>query len=406
MRVLVTTDTLGGVWNYTRELVTGLSRSGCEVTLVSFGRLPHPDQIAWISRETAAGESAASRTASGDPYASAQPFPINYIPTPFKLEWMENAGNDLQASLQLVRDLIEETRPDIIHSNQFVFGAMRPKVPVVLVAHSDVVSWWRAVYGERPPESPFHRNYERLVRLALESADAVVVPSQSALGDLRQSFDFAGSARVIPNGRSAALFNPYSAKRPYALSIGRLWDSGKQVMLLNRPDLPLEVRIAGSTSHPVHGDRGLPRQPRLDWLGDLNDARLVPQLAHALVYVGTSRYEPFGLAPLEAALSRCALLLNDLPTFHEVWGDDALYFARDDADDLVRCLRRLASNEEMCRKLGLAACRRALNRYTASVMVASYLDLYRNLVHASPSVSAAKAETSAEAGLLRVKEVA
>src|SRR5208282_331116 len=37
MHVLITTDTVGGVWNYTRELVTGLSRRGIRVTLVSFG---------------------------------------------------------------------------------------------------------------------------------------------------------------------------------------------------------------------------------------------------------------------------------------------------------------------------------------------------------------------------------
>ena len=48
MHVLVTTDTLSGVWTYTRELVTGLVSRGMRVTLVSFGEIPLPDQTLWM----------------------------------------------------------------------------------------------------------------------------------------------------------------------------------------------------------------------------------------------------------------------------------------------------------------------------------------------------------------------
>ena len=44
MRALVTADTVGGVWTYTRELVTGLSQRGVDVTLVSFGEIPSATQ--------------------------------------------------------------------------------------------------------------------------------------------------------------------------------------------------------------------------------------------------------------------------------------------------------------------------------------------------------------------------
>ncbi len=44
MHVLVTTDTLSGVWTYTRELVTGLISRGARVTLVSFGDIPGPSE--------------------------------------------------------------------------------------------------------------------------------------------------------------------------------------------------------------------------------------------------------------------------------------------------------------------------------------------------------------------------
>ena len=44
MHVLVTTDTISGVWPYTRELVSGLVSRGLRVTLVSFGEVPLPEQ--------------------------------------------------------------------------------------------------------------------------------------------------------------------------------------------------------------------------------------------------------------------------------------------------------------------------------------------------------------------------
>ena len=50
MHVLITADTVGGVWTYTRELVSGLIARGMRVTLVSFGEIPMPEQTAWMER--------------------------------------------------------------------------------------------------------------------------------------------------------------------------------------------------------------------------------------------------------------------------------------------------------------------------------------------------------------------
>ena len=71
--------------------------------------------------------------------------------------------------------------------------------------------------------------------------------------------------------------------------------------------------------------------------GELNEAELRHLYTRASIFVGTSRYEPFGLSPLEAALSRCALLLNDIPSFREIWGESACYFQTNDAGDSNGC---------------------------------------------------------------------
>lgn len=217
------------------------------------------------------------------------------------------------------------------------------------------------------------------MRRGLERADVVVVPSCSARRDLELSYGFDGACEVIYNGRSPALLNPYVPKEPFAISVGRLWDSGKQSLLLCRPGLRMETILVGPTEHPVLKSSVLPRLPGLSLPGRLSEIRVRQLLSFARIYVATSRYEPFGLAPLEAALSRCALLLNDIPSFREIWGDDALYFRTDDGDDLDAWISRLADDPELCRTVGLSVWKRARERYLASRMVQQYCDLYHRL---------------------------
>lgn len=79
-------------------------------------------------------------------------------------------------------------------------------------------------------------------------------------------------------------------------------------------------------------------------------------------------------------MSRCALLANDIPTFHELWGDSAIYFRRNDGADLAEKIRQLAADPSSRRAWGLLAYRRALHRFTAERMVDQYLQLYYSLV--------------------------
>src|SRR3546814_15476866 len=60
--------------------------------------------------------------------------------------------------------LARELRPDLIHLNGYAHAALPWRSPVVVVAHSCVLSWWRAVHGcEAPPEWRTYRSEERRV---------------------------------------------------------------------------------------------------------------------------------------------------------------------------------------------------------------------------------------------------
>ena len=98
------------------------------------------------------------------------------------------------------------------------------------------------------------------------------------------------------------------------------------------------------------------------------------------IYICTSQYEPFGLAPLEAALCGCAVLASDIASLHEVWGDAALYFSG--PESLSSWLWRLSDHPCLLNESREIAGNRA-REFTADRMTAGYLELFRSMVKQS-----------------------
>jgi glycosyltransferase involved in cell wall biosynthesis len=110
--------------------------------------------------------------------------------------------------------------------------------------------------------------------------------------------------------------------------------------------------------------------------GPQSESQLRQLYSRAAIYAATSRYEPFGLAPLEAALSRCALVANDIPTFRELWGEAALYFRTNDPGSLNEAITRLYLDPELRMTYAKMAYEHAINRFSADRMVNEYIELY------------------------------
>jgi len=358
MRVLITSDTVGGVWTYTQELVTGLVCRGHSVTLVSFGKLPLPHQTAWM--QALAG--------------------LDYRPTEYRLEWMEVAERDIEESRRYLELLVEEVQPDVLHFSQYCYGDIEPDVPRIVVAHSDVVSWWVAVHGNEPDDTPWIRRYREHVTRGLKAADLVVAPSQWMLDSVRR-YAHPQQQMVIHNGRTPTLFASQEPKEDLVLSVGRIWDQAKQISLLLATELPGRTCIVGWEQEPGRESKEalLQAHEDIELLGPKSQDELRPLFAHASIYAATSRYEPFGLAPLEAALSRCALVMNENPVFHELWGDAALYFQNNDAADLARVVAEVRANPELRDEYGERSYKRACEAFTAERMVEQYEGAYKEI---------------------------
>ena len=364
MHVLVTADSMTSSWAYARELVTGLVTRGVRVTLVSFGEIPLPDQTSWMDHLHG----------------------LEYRPTAFRLEWMQEAEEDLPESSDFLMRLVKELRPDVLHLNQFCYGNLPVDVPRVIMAQGDLVTWQQAVHDRFPQTPRALAWYRRTVLNGIASADAVVAPSNWMLERVCDAYTEPRRAEVIYPGRNPIFFNPYVSKDDCVLAVGRLVDAGKQVFLLTQQPHPLPVCIVGAEQTvpmprvPIRADvKVATEETSVAIRGPQTDAQLRALYSRSSIYAATSRYEPLGMGVLEAAFSRCAIVANDIPSYREVWGDAALYFRRNDSASLAESIRRLNEDRAMRRAYAELAYSRARERFTTKRMIDQFLHLYRSL---------------------------
>ncbi len=352
-RVLMTADTIGGVWTYALDLARGLSAGGVEVILATMGA----------------------------PLTAAQAAEAHDVPgltvraSTYRLEWMEDPWDDVSRAGAWLLELESDMQPDVVHLNGYAHGSLPWRRPTLVVGHSCVLSWWRAVHGAEAPAR--WDRYRGVVTRGLAAADLVVAPSAFMMAELQRWYGPLVRTRVIPNGRDPKMYAP-ATKEPFILSVGRLWDEAKNLTVLDRvaPQLPWPVYVAGEEKHP-HG--GQVSMRRVLPLGRLPLRELAPWFARAAIYALPARYEPFGLSAVEAGLCGCALVLGDIPSLREVWGDAAVFVPPEDTAALASALQGLTRDDDQRRALGSKAIEHA-RRLTSRQMAAGYLTTYQELL--------------------------
>jgi len=352
-KVLMTADTVGGVWTYALELARGLGERGVEVALAALGAPIHELQ-----------------------HEKAERIPgVRVFEGHFKLEWMDDPWRDVQKAGEWLLNLERRICPDVVHLNNFAHGALAWNAPTVVVGHSCVLSWWQAVKREPAPEHC--DRYREEVTAGIAAADLVVAPSAAMLASLAEHYGPLHQGRVIANGRDARLFRP-TAKEKMVFSSGHLWDEAKNLQALEAvaPQLPWPVFVAGD-SQQTGGGEIRPHNTRL--LGRLSQRALAAWLGRSSIYALPARYEPFGLSVLEAALSGCALVLGDIPSLREIWRNRAVFVPPDDPAALQREILSLIEQPDRRHSLAAGAHQRALE-YTPERMVDAYLEAYAHVL--------------------------
>ena len=198
-----------------------------------------------------------------------------------------------------------------------------------------------------------------LVRLLTPSsahrARLILTPTQVIADEVSQKFGISAD-RIVPfyNGVDTASFHPrpQAVPQPYIFISGAI-EARKNLETVLRArallgdTVPWRLMIAGGTRDAAYktGLEALSRELGIahlvDWLGFVDEARLVELYQGAAAFITASRDEGFNIPPLEAIACGCPTLCSDIAVHRELFTNAVLFFPTEAPEALAAALRRV-----------------------------------------------------------------
>lgn len=207
--------------------------------------------------------------------------------------------------------------------------------------------WWLGRRFVRLPR-PFggyarQRGYYSRLRFIAARAEAVWVPSEMTGSIVQRRFGVA--SRRVPYCYDSERFRPATVPRdepPTLLTVSRLRvhkNHGATIRVAARLGRTVQVRLIGRgpESEPLDRlARSLGVRCHIDTQAD--DAAVTAAYQQARVVVCPSRFEGFGLTPVEGIASGTPVVASDIPPHREFVSAAARFFPLDDDEALARAV--------------------------------------------------------------------
>lgn len=246
-------------------------------------------------------------------------------------------------------------KPDVLFIPAHVLPLIHPKNSVVTI-HDLAYEYFPEMYPL------FHQRYLRwTTKYAISKAKKIIVPSESTKKDLVNLYHASGEKiRVIHMGFEPQ--KPKAGERPlpekYILYIGRLERKKNIEGLIKAFEL---AKSKYSIPHKLVllGGRGClfkkikeaievsPAKQDIISTGYLADEKRNLFLKFADLFVFPSFYEGFGFPILEAQAAGVPVIASNASCLPEIAGNGALFFAPEDAEELVGLIYKVLSQQNI-----------------------------------------------------------
>jgi glycosyltransferase involved in cell wall biosynthesis len=289
-------------------------------------------------------------------------------------------------------------RADVAHVPYWA-PPLRPSVPTVVTIHDLIPMLLREYRG-----GPLARLYTTMVGKAARSATLVLTDSESSRSDiivhLGLTEDHVRAVRLATEGRYSPEFSPddaairtrYDLPQRYVLylggfdvrkNLGTVVDAYRRAAPTIGETCPLV--IAGQL--PEEDTPFTPDPRRLVWEHALEEHVVhlpgfvaeedKPALYRgAAAFIFPSRYEGFGLPPLEALACGTPVVGSNVSSIPEVVGDGGLLLPPDDVEGMAKALVKLATDTDFRAELSRRALAQA-SRFSCEKMAQETLAAYR-----------------------------
>jgi alpha-1,3-rhamnosyl/mannosyltransferase len=191
--------------------------------------------------------------------------------------------------------------------------------------------------------------FRRALAQAARDAARVIVPSRAVAADLAEHTRIDQErVTVVPEGVSPAFEAPVAQDTVARVCAHFGVAPGRFVLFAGARSRRKNVSTAERAAAAVAGIKFLAAGPPERYVSDDDLAAL---MTGALALVHPSRYEGFGLTPLEAMACGTPVVAADTGALPEVVGDAGMLLAFDDVQSWTDAIARLAEDDEFRRDL-------------------------------------------------------
>ncbi len=244
--------------------------------------------------------------------------------------------------------------------------------------------------------------YKIVIRNAAKSSKKIITVSQYSKKDIIDYFKVPED-KVVVTYESAdkhaekeytpaeedEILKEYRIKKPYLLYVGNAYPhKNLEVLVKVVKELKKEDKMDWQLVLVGKEDYFYKRVKQLVWSQDVEDKIIFPGFVSdehlpvlfkkSEVYIFPSKYEGFGLPPLEAMLYGAPVLAAKASCLPEILGDGALYFDPDDVYGIIKQINKLLDSPETRSDL-IVKGKEQLSKYSWQKMAKETLEIYKSL---------------------------
>ena len=343
------------------QVMVGVQRVAIEVTRAMDRWLDHPDYAALRGRI----DMLAPRNARDYPLAN---IPVRKVGVMTGYAWEQielpfYAGRSLLVNLCLLGPIVKRHQ--------------------LILAHDATV---RAMPSNFSPQ--FRAAYDFLVPLLLRNSDRVVTISEFSRKEIQKYYGidtgnvpvcYEGADHITAIAADNTILDRLGLRgRPFLLGVGinsRNKNIENAVAAFLKSGLTdtlfvltghKELRVFDYAPDTTHAN--------VRMAGYVSDAELRALYENALALVFPSRYEGFGLPPIEAMQCGCPVIVSDQGALVEIGGDAVRVCGMDDIDDLAAAIRSIHDDPALRARMKAASLARA-KTFTWEKMARGLLDI-------------------------------
>ena len=215
--------------------------------------------------------------------------------------------------------------------------------------------------------------YRFVLNFAVRKSKKIIAVSEFTKKDILDNFSIDSDKIVVTlegvsrrlvekdvdSGNIAKVLEEYKIKRPYLLYVGNAYPHKNLEWLMDvfykdLGDLKIDLVLVGKEDYFFKRlkefkteNEGNDDARKVIFPGYVPDISLQLLFQGALVYVFPSKYEGFGIPPLEAMANNCPVISSNRGSMPEGLGEAALYFDPEDRDSLLSSIKKIVSNDKV-----------------------------------------------------------